>query len=228
MSLKHCESYELRSFHMGTNIKNNNKTHLYSEIQKKNQNNILVPRANLCACAYAYIASGWFLLQQGSCLPHGLHGILYRYNTITFTLKVCLKYCEECSTFHQNVFITWHWGCLWQAQGFFGCKGWGSEELYRVGRADSVAVLWSLFFSVIPDVNHPQMKWGCFGEYWYEPSRQSLGEKEQLNIALSQGSSTQVWFFSFYHCIRPWGFTAKQFFRLTLLKTKGHCEKNLL
>lgn len=55
-----------------------------------------------------------------------------------------------------------------------------------------------------------------------------LGEKKQLNIALSQGSSTQVWFFSFYHCIDPWGFTAKQFFRLTLMKTKGHCEKNLL
>lgn len=68
MSVKHCESYELSSFHRGTNNKNNNKKYLYTEIQKI-QNNILVLRANLCACAYAYITSGWFLLQQGSFLP---------------------------------------------------------------------------------------------------------------------------------------------------------------
>lgn len=140
----------------------------------------------------------------------------------------CLKQCEECSTFHQNVFFTWHWHCLWQALRFSGSWGWGGEELYKVGRANTVAVLCSVFFSVIPGVNHPQMNWGCFGENWSEPPREGLGEKEQLNIIRSQGSSTQVWFFSFYHCTHPWAFTVKKFCGLTLLKTKGHCERNLL
>lgn len=107
-------------------------------------------------------------------LYHMAYMVSYNPKPKLLLCSKCLKYCEKCSTFHQNVVITWHWR-LWQALGFFGCKGgvvknctgWG--ELTVVQSYDHSFSVYSLMW-IIPSwsegtlektgMNHPGKAWG--------------------------------------------------------------------
>lgn len=92
---------------MRTNIKNNNKTYLYSEIPKK----IRIISLSL-ELIFVHVPMPTLLLAGSFYSREAVYHMAYMVSYIAKTQLLlrskCLKYCEECSTFHQNVFITWH------------------------------------------------------------------------------------------------------------------------